>query len=141
MRTALSLLALLTFCCTTGFCCANAVPVEAVVTDNHVVPAQKPKEKPMGTDVRSEMLCGTIVARPMYPPAAKAARIQGEVVLRATVDRHGNVSELTLVSGHPLLVPGAIEAVKQWKYKPYLVNGKPTAVQTTVSVNFTLSGG
>ncbi len=77
---------------------------------------------------------------PQYPDDAKQARIQGQVVLHAMIDKHGDVEDLTLVSGHPMLIPAAIEAVKQWKYKPYLLNGQPTAVETQIAVDFQLSG-
>ena len=64
--------------------------------------------------------------------------IQGVVVLSAIIDKEGNVANVQLISGHPLLAPAAIEAVKQWKYKPYLLNGTPVEVETQVQVNFTL---
>ncbi len=73
---------------------------------------------------------------PAYPPLAKQARIQGVVVLTAIIGKDGNVQNLQLVSGHPLLAPAAIEAVKQWRYKPFLLNGQPVEVETTVTVNF-----
>ena len=57
------------------------------------------------------------------------------------IGKDGSIENLTLVSGHPMLAPAAIEAVKQWKYKPYLLNGEPVEVDTEVLVNFTLSGG
>jgi len=77
---------------------------------------------------------------PVYPPLARQARIQGTVVLKAQISKSGDVEDLQLLSGHPMLAPAAIEAVKQWKYKPYLVNGDPVEVETRVVVNFTLSG-
>jgi len=73
---------------------------------------------------------------PTYPPLAQQARIEGAVVLTALIDKGGNVQRLNVVSGHPLLVPAAIAAVKQWRYKPLLVNGQPIEVETTVTVNF-----
>ena len=73
---------------------------------------------------------------PAYPPLAKQARVQGAVVLTALIDKGGNVQNLQVVSGHPLLAPAAIEAVKQWRYKPFLLNGQPVEVETTVTVNF-----
>jgi TonB family protein len=76
---------------------------------------------------------------PKYPEDARQARIQGQVVLQATIDKEGNVAEVNLVSGHPLLAPEAIKAVKQWKYKPYLLDGIPMMVETQIIVNFTLS--
>jgi len=76
---------------------------------------------------------------PQYPPLARAARVQGEVVLSAIIDANGQITNLQLVSGHPMLVPSAISAVKQWRYKPYLLNGQPVEVETTITVIFSLS--
>jgi len=76
---------------------------------------------------------------PTYPPLARQARVQGEVILSAVIDRDGNIQNLQLVSGHPMLVPSAIAAVKQWHYKPYLLNGQPVEVETTITVIFSLS--
>jgi protein TonB len=85
---------------------------------------------------------GLLIRRvqPAYPPLARQARIQGTVVLQAEISKEGTIQNLQLVSGHPMLAPAAIEAVKQWRYKPYLLNGEPVAVETQVVVNFTLSG-
>jgi periplasmic protein TonB len=79
--------------------------------------------------------------QPAYPPLARQARIQGQVILQAEISKDGSIENLRLISGHPMLAPAAIEAVKQWRYKPYMLNGEPVAVETTVMVNFTLSGG
>jgi protein TonB len=76
---------------------------------------------------------------PAYPTLARAARVQGEVVLSAIISTNGTIENLSLVSGHPMLVPNAIAAVKQWRYKPYLLNGQPVEVETTITVIFTLS--
>jgi TonB family protein len=76
---------------------------------------------------------------PVYPPLARQARISGTVVLKAIIGTDGSIENLTLVSGHPMLAPAAIDAVKQWKYKPFLVNGQPLKVETQVTVNFALS--
>lgn len=78
---------------------------------------------------------------PTYPPLARQARIQGQVLLQAQISKDGSIENLQLISGHPMLAPAAIEAVKQWRYKPYMLNGEPVAVDTQVVVNFTLSGG
>jgi protein TonB len=69
------------------------------------------------------------------------ARVQGTVVLQAVIGKDGTIRELRLISGHPMLAPAAIEAVKQWRYRPYLLNGEPVEVDTQVNVNFTLGGG
>jgi protein TonB len=79
--------------------------------------------------------------QPNYPQLAKQARIQGHVILQAEISKDGTIQNLQLISGHPMLAPAAIEAVKQWRYKPYLLNGEPVAVETQVDVNFSLSGG
>jgi periplasmic protein TonB len=93
--------------------------------------------------VSSGVISGLLIRRisPTYPPLARQARIQGQVVLHAVISKEGSIEGLTLISGHPMLAPAAIEAVKQWKYKPYLLNGEPVEVDTEVMVNFTLSGG
>ncbi|HEY7617054.1 MAG TPA: energy transducer TonB [Terriglobales bacterium] len=79
--------------------------------------------------------------QPTYPPLARQARIQGQVVLQAEISKDGVIQNLRLVSGHPMLAPSAIEAVKQWKYKPYYLNGEPVEVETQITVNFSLAGG
>jgi protein TonB len=79
--------------------------------------------------------------QPNYPPLARQARIQGDVVLQAEISKDGTIQNLQLVSGHPMLAPAAIEAVRQWRYRPYLLNGEPVAVETQVLVKFSLSGG
>jgi periplasmic protein TonB len=79
--------------------------------------------------------------QPNYPPLARQARIQGNVVLQAEISKDGSIENLRLVSGHPMLAPAAIEAVKQWRYKPYFLNGEPVEVETQVTVIFSLSGG
>jgi protein TonB len=73
---------------------------------------------------------------PKYPVIALTARIQGTVVLNAVISKTGEIQNLVLISGHPMLVPAAIAAVKQWRYRPYLLNGEPVEVETTVNVNF-----
>jgi protein TonB len=75
---------------------------------------------------------------PTYPPLAQQAHIQGVVVMTALIDKGGNVQHLQVISGHPLLAPAAIAAVKQWRYKPFVLNGQPLEVETTVTVNFHL---
>ena len=77
--------------------------------------------------------------KPVYPPLAKQARIQGVVRLNAIIGKDGTIQNLPVISGHPLLVPSAIEAVKQWVYQPTLLNGEPVEVVTQIDVNFTLS--
>jgi protein TonB len=73
------------------------------------------------------------------PPLAKQARIQGVVKLSAIIAKDGTIQHLEVISGHPLLIPSALEAVKQWVYQPTLLNGEPVEVVTQIDVNFTLS--
>ena len=75
---------------------------------------------------------------PVYPPLAMQARIQGLVRFNVVIGKDGRVANMQLVSGHPLLVPAARDAVRQWVYKPTLLNGDPVEVVTEVGVNFTL---
>ena len=90
----------------------------------------------------SSMLEGSLLRKvqPGYPPLAKSARIQGPVVLEAVISKAGVIENLRLVSGHPMLVSAAIEAVRQWRYRPYILNSEPIEVETQITVNFTLSG-
>jgi protein TonB len=78
--------------------------------------------------------------KPLYPPLAKQARVQGTVVLSAIISKEGNIEQLKVMSGHPMLIQNALDAVRQWKYKPYVLNGEPVEVDTTISVVFTLGG-
>jgi protein TonB len=98
---------------------------------------------PQRVRVSSGVSTGLLIKKvtPVYPQLAKQARIQGSVVLQAEISKEGTIQNLQLISGHPMLAPAAIEAVKQWRYKPYLLNGEPVAVETQVVVNFSLSGG
>lgn len=89
----------------------------------------------------SNMLPGSLIRRvePSYPPLAKAARVQGPVVLEAVISKTGTIENLQLISGHPMLAGAAIDAVRQWRYKPYILNGEAIEVETQITVNFTLS--
>jgi TonB family protein len=80
-------------------------------------------------------------APPVYPAIAKAAHVTGSVVLHAIISKEGTVERLEAISGPDMLKQAAIDAVRQWTYKPYLLNGEPTEVDTTITVNFNLNGG
>lgn len=77
---------------------------------------------------------------PLYPDIAKRARIQGIVVLQAVISKQGAIENLRVVSGHPMLTQSALDAVRQWRYRPYLLNGEPVEVETQITVNFNLAG-
>ena len=89
------------------------------------------------------MMEGNLIYRvqPEYPALARQVRVQGLVVLRAIISRDGAIENLQALSGHPLLIPAALNAVRQWRYRPYVLNGEPVEVETEVKVNFILSGG
>jgi len=78
---------------------------------------------------------------PVYPEVAKQARIQGVVVLEVEINKEGSVDNARVLSGHPLLTQAALDAVKQWRYKPTFMNNEPVPVVTTVMVNFPFTGG
>ncbi len=75
---------------------------------------------------------------PVYPPAAKHARIQGSVILQALISKEGSIKDLKVISGPRELVDAAIGAVQQWRYRPYVINGEPVEVETIVTVMFQL---
>ena len=75
---------------------------------------------------------------PVYPESARMNRVQGTVVLQAEIDKDGRIAELKPISGPKELLPAAVGAVQQWRYRPYLLNGQPVAVATQVVVNFML---
>jgi protein TonB len=91
----------------------------------------------------SQVMEGNLIHRvqPEYPSLARQARIQGQVSLSAIISRDGWIENLQAVNGHPLLVQAAIDAVRQWRYRPYMLNGEPVEVETQITVNFTLAGG
>jgi protein TonB len=78
--------------------------------------------------------------QPTYPALARSARIQGTVVLQAVISRQGTIENLSVLTGHPILVPAAIDAVRQWRYRPYILNNEPVEVETQITVNFSLAG-
>ena len=78
---------------------------------------------------------------PTYPPEAGRARIEGTVVLMAVIGKYGTVRDVRVESGLPLLAQAAIDAVKQWRYRPYLLNGEPIEVDSQITINFNLSRG
>jgi protein TonB len=103
-----------------------------------VVKAAPPKKLSISSGVMSGMLLDKVT--PQYPAIAKAARIQGTVVLQATISKSGGIENLRVISGPPMLQQAAMEAVRSWRYKPYLLNGDPVEVETTVNVVFNLGG-
>jgi protein TonB len=102
-------------------------------------PAPKVPSKPVrvGGDVQAANILSRV--NPLYPPLAKQARIQGAVKLEGIIAKDGTIQGLRVLSGHPLLVPAAVDAVKQWRYRPTRLNGEPVEVIAPIDVNFILS--
>ncbi len=101
-------------------------------------PKAAPARIRQGGNVQQAKLVNMV--RPVYPPLAKQARISGTVRLHAIIAKDGTVIQLEVVQGHPLLVQSALDAVRQWRYQPTLLNGEPVEVDTTVDVVFSLGG-
>jgi len=106
-------------------------------TTSKPVAAIPPKPISVSTGVQSAKIVRQV--NPVYPPLARQARISGTVRLVAIIGRDGAIQNLQVTSGHPLLTPAAVEAVKQWLYRPTLLSGEPVEVITQIDVNFTLS--
>lgn len=106
-----------------------------------VAPPSAPVTPPRVARLSGGVMAGQILTKvaPVYPEEAKQAHLQGVVVLHAVIGRDGTIRSLTAVSGNEMLRKAALEAVGQWTYRPYLLNGQPTQVDTTITVNFTLA--
>jgi len=112
----------------------------------NVAPPPPPKEAPKPVTPKRITIGGNVQSaklvrqpKPVYPPLAKQARISGTVKLAAVIAKDGSIQDLKVISGHPLLIPAALAAVKQWVYQPTLLNNEPVEVSTQIDVNFTLS--
>jgi TonB family protein len=112
----------------------------AIATDTNATPDQSQAGEPPAK-IRADIMAGQTVSKvtPVYPSAAKVARIQGEVLLHAVIGKDGVVERLDVLSGPQELRASAIDAVRHWVYKPYLLNGNPTEVDTTITVHYNLS--
>ncbi len=110
----------------------RSVPVPAKTAD--VVPAKRIR-------VAARVVEANLIhdVTPQYPPEAGRARIEGTVVLLATIGTDGSVKDVRIESGLPMLAQAAIDAVKQWRYKPYMIDGEPVEVDSRITINFNLS--
>jgi protein TonB len=100
-------------------------------------PKVSPKRVTVGGNVQAARLVNKVT--PLYPPLARQTRISGTVRLHAIIGKNGGVEQLQVVSGHPLLVQSALDAVRQWRYQPTLLNGDPVEVDTEIDVVFSLA--
>ena len=124
-----------------GLVNANPTRAESAAGEAAAQQSEQPSAAHASVHASKEEMTALVLKKipPEYPEAAKKAHIQGHVVLRAIISKDGDVENLQIVSGHPQLAPAAIEAVKQWKYRPYLQQGNPVEVETEIDVNFTLA--
>lgn len=112
----------------------------SILTSSHTTQAvvvAPPRRIRVSTGISEGMLVHRV--EPVYPVIAARARIQGTVQLRALIAKDGSIENLQVITGHPILQQSALEAVKQWRYKPYILNGEPLEVETIVIVNFHMS--
>jgi periplasmic protein TonB len=116
-------------------CLIVGLAVPSLAQSNDDKPAEKPPQKVTSGVARGYKIHNV---DPEYPPVARNAKIQGPVVLRAVIDTKGKVTNLRVLSGHPLLAASAVDAVKQWKYRPFVFEGKVVPVETTITVVFHL---
>ncbi len=119
----------------TNFDLLSVAPNSAEIVKRPVV-TSVPQRVPVTSTIEAAKLISRV--QPVYPPLAIQARIQGNVVLHAVISREGQVSELQVLSGHPLLVNAALDAVRHWRYSPTLLNGHGVEVETTITVSFVL---
>lgn len=126
---------------TTGVPLGNSPGVKSAINMiGDTAPPLVRKAEPQKPVRVSEMSLGALVhkVQPVYPFLAKQVRVQGEVLLRARIGQDGSIQELRVVSGHPMLINAAMDAVRQWKYRPYILNGSAIDVETQITVRFNL---
>jgi len=119
---------------------ADGIPLTIITGTRPVLPAAPAAiARPFRS---SNILEGSLIRRvlPVYPPLARSARIEGPVVLAAVISKAGTIENLQVLTGHPMLVKAAIDAVSQWRYRPYILNDEAIEVETRITVNFILSG-
>jgi TonB family protein len=130
-----------------ALCVAAGIGTMAAAAELRVSVAMPAAQESAGAETAKSVsvppgiIAGNIVSRvnPVYPKAAKDARVQGSVLLKAIIGKDGTIHSLHLISGPEELAPSALDAVRQWVYKPYLLNGQPTEVETTITVNYSLA--
>lgn len=133
-------IAMVTACGVLGLAIAGSALALSVHVNGQDSGSQ-PSEHPKAISVSSKIMQGQRLNGPMpvYPPAAKKARVQGKVVLDAVIGKDGTVEKLTVVSGPDALQKSAMDAVRDWTYKPFLLNGEPVDVKTTITVTYSLA--
>ena len=102
--------------------------------------AVMPKPLPQAVNISQGVSRGLLIKKvqPVYPQNALAMRVEGSVELMAMIKKTGEIAQLKVLSGNLQLTKAATDAVRQWKYKPYLLNGEPVEIQTQITINFKL---
>jgi TonB family protein len=120
---------------------SRAEPAHTQIQSAAAAPAQNPAPGIQRVQLSAGVARGRLLqaTTPVYPPIAKAMRITGTVVLQATISRSGSISEMKVLNGPPMLRQSALDAVKTWRYRPFLLNGRPVEVETTINVVYTLT--
>lgn len=122
--------------------CGSALALRLDVNEPPPPPATAAHASNGPVSIKSSIIAGNKIdgENPKYPAEARAAKVSGTVVLRAIISKTGAIANLQVVSGPKELRASAVNAVRTWHYKPYLLNGEPTAVETTINVNYSLEG-
>jgi protein TonB len=120
--------------------CASALALRIKVSESRAQSEAQPAQHSGAQRVSSGVMASNLITRvnPVYPDIARAEGVSGAVVLHAIIGKTGEMESLAVISGPEMLQGAAIEAVRQWRYRPYLLNGEPTEVDTTITVNFSL---
>lgn len=116
----------------------GSLPDGLAGTGNSTPSLESPKKRLRFSELSQAMLVHKV--EPAYPRLARLSGISGVVKLHAIIGKDGSVQSLSLISGHPILAAAALEAVAQWRYRPYLLNGQPVEVETFITVNFRKAG-
>jgi protein TonB len=113
-------------------------PTSGIVGGGYIAERSSLATTPGRIRIGGNVAAANLVDRvlPLYPQEAREAKIQGVVILDAVINREGRVDSLKVIAGHPLLTQSAVDAVKQWRYNPTMIEGAPVEVQTTITVTF-----
>jgi TonB family protein len=119
---------------------STKIPLDFGSDEKDVSGLENAAGNPNLVQVPEKVAQGMLLKRvqPVYPAIAMQGHIQGTVVLKVIIEKDGHISQVTPVSGPPTLVSAGVDAVKQWTYRPYTLNGEPVRVQTQVMVNFSM---